>query len=234
MTCPNCGAAVAENRRFCGKCGTDLSPEASSASAPPPPFASAPAPSAPSAWGNAPAPPPAAPPGGTAGSPATSADPFAPPDLNPGYPPPQWPQPQAGYPPPPAGGPGGYPPPQYSQPGAGYPAAGSGWAGYGYPAVQTSGLAIASLVLGLIGWAFCGIGSVLAIVFGFIARGQIRAILRPPDRLRNGDRGHHPRLHRNRSPPRVLHRQPRREHRELSGSGSRASRSILVRRRGAG
>jgi hypothetical protein len=36
-------------------------------------------------------------------------------------------------------------------------------------------LAVASLVLGIVGWAFCGIGSILAIVFGFVARGQIRS-----------------------------------------------------------
>jgi hypothetical protein len=29
-------------------------------------------------------------------------------------------------------------------------------------------------VLGLIGWALCGLGSVIAIVLGFIARNQIR------------------------------------------------------------
>jgi len=35
-------------------------------------------------------------------------------------------------------------------------------------------MAIASLVLGIAGWIVCGLGSVLAIVFGFIAQGQIR------------------------------------------------------------
>jgi hypothetical protein len=30
------------------------------------------------------------------------------------------------------------------------------------------------LVLGIVGWPFCGIGSVLAVIFGFIAQGQIR------------------------------------------------------------
>ena len=29
-------------------------------------------------------------------------------------------------------------------------------------------------MLGLVGWVFCGIGSVLAIVFGFVARDQIK------------------------------------------------------------
>jgi hypothetical protein len=43
------------------------------------------------------------------------------------------------------------------------------------PTRTTNGFAIASLVLGILGWVPCGIGSVLAIVFGFIARSQIRA-----------------------------------------------------------
>jgi hypothetical protein len=36
---------------------------------------------------------------------------------------------------------------------------------------STNGLAIASLVLGIV--FLCGVGSVLALVFGYIARGQI-------------------------------------------------------------
>jgi hypothetical protein len=33
---------------------------------------------------------------------------------------------------------------------------------------------VASLVIAIPGWMLCGIGSVLAIIFGFIARDQIR------------------------------------------------------------
>ncbi len=46
--------------------------------------------------------------------------------------------------------------------------------GYGQPPVgqSTNGLAIASLVLGIV-WVF-GIGSILAVIFGFVARKQIR------------------------------------------------------------
>jgi len=45
--------------------------------------------------------------------------------------------------------------------------------GYGYPPQQrTNGLAIASLVLGIV-WIYW-IGSILALVFGYIARAQIR------------------------------------------------------------
>ncbi len=110
---------------------------------------------APTAWG---APGPYAAP-----APADAApDPFAPPDLGapPGYgaPPP--------YPPPPYGAPPPYPPPGTpgNWPGAGYPPYGQ----------QTNGLAIASLVLGLVGWIPCGVGSVVAIVLGFVSREQIK------------------------------------------------------------
>ena len=62
------------------------------------------------------------------------------------------------------------PPPAYrSLPGAGYPAP------YGYPYAppqRTNGLAIASMVLGIL-WIYW-IGSVLALVFGYIAQSQIR------------------------------------------------------------
>ena len=72
-----------------------------------------------------------------------------------------------GYDPPPAGP--GYPP--MGDAGYGYPPAG---APYGYLAVpKTNGLAIASLVCSFFFWLY-GIGAVLAIVFGFIARSQIK------------------------------------------------------------
>lgn len=167
MTCPNCGAAVAENRRFCGKCGTALITEAT-----PDPSAAAGAiadpSSPPSAWGGgALTAPPAPPDGAPVGPPAATPDPFAPPDLHPGY---------AGYPPPPPGY--GAPPPGYGAPPpyppAGYPGGAPGWPGYGYGPPHTNGLAIASLVIGLVGWPFCGIGSVVAIVLGYIARSQIK------------------------------------------------------------
>ena len=34
MTCPNCGAEIKDNRRFCGKCGTEISPAATAPAAP--------------------------------------------------------------------------------------------------------------------------------------------------------------------------------------------------------
>jgi hypothetical protein len=64
------------------------------------------------------------------------------------------------------------PPNPYAPP----PPAGYGY-GYapGYAPVRTNGLAVASLVLGIVGWALCGVGSILAIVLGLVARNQIRA-----------------------------------------------------------
>jgi hypothetical protein len=182
MTCPNCGATVAENRRFCGKCGTAVtqaSPPSPQSSPPPPsPYAPPPspqqgasAPGAPSAWGPpaGPAPqwgPPASaapPPPGSAAH-ASAADPFAPPQLAAPGDPNAW----AAYGPPPR-----YPPP-YPPGYPGAPGSPAAWPGYGYAPPRTNGLAVASLVLGLIGWAFCGLGSVIAIVLGFVARNQIR------------------------------------------------------------
>jgi len=76
--------------------------------------------------------------------------------------------PYGGYAPPPQGMPYGQPygavPPPYAQP-----------YGYGYPYVppqRTNGLAIASMVLGIL-WLYW-IGSILALVFGYIAKNQIR------------------------------------------------------------
>ena len=72
-----------------------------------------------------------------------------------------------------------YAPPAATTPQPG-PYAAPGYSyGYGYaPAYgpsRTNGLAVASLVLGIVGWMACGVGSILAIIFGAIARNQIRA-----------------------------------------------------------
>ncbi|MCZ2815489.1 DUF4190 domain-containing protein [Modestobacter sp. VKM Ac-2984] len=68
-------------------------------------------------------------------------------------------------------GPPGPPPgPPYGPPGAPY---GPPPYGYGYPPPQrTNGLAIASMVLGIV-WLYW-IGSILALVFGYVAKKQIR------------------------------------------------------------
>jgi hypothetical protein len=112
--------------------------------------------------------------------------PSLPSDLEPTTPPPDplaAPQPSA---PPPAPGqvappvlpPAQYPPIDPGYPGAGpqFPPAGPppGWIPNPVPPTNTTnGLAIASLVLGIV-W-LAGIGSILAVVFGFVARKQIRA-----------------------------------------------------------
>jgi hypothetical protein len=76
---------------------------------------------------------------------------------------PQYPQPQ-------------YPQPQYAQPGygqqPGYPQQYGAPVGYPYASQKTNGLAIAAMVLGIL-WIYW-IGSVLALVFGYIARKQIQ------------------------------------------------------------
>ncbi len=85
--------------------------------------------------------------------------------------PPSAPMPVGGYSATPYGGAGGYSPPPsptpYPPPPAGYP---------GQPQMQvqrTNGLAVAALVMGILG--FCmWVPSVLAIVFGIIARNQCR------------------------------------------------------------
>lgn len=55
------------------------------------------------------------------------------------------------------------PPPNFGPPPGGMPA----------PQAGTNGLAIASLILSVVGF-FCGIGSIIGIILGFIARGQIK------------------------------------------------------------
>ncbi len=65
----------------------------------------------------------------------------------------------------------GQQPPPYGQPGQPY---GQPY-GYGYPYAppqRTNGLAIASMVLGIL-WLYW-IGSILALVFGYVAKRQIR------------------------------------------------------------
>jgi len=112
-------------------------------------------------------------------------DPFAAPGDRPAPPqgsPPPPPPPSYGSPPPQQYG-GSPPPQQYGGPpppqqyGGGYPAQQYG----GYPPQQpvgyrqpqrTNGMAIASMVLGIL-WLYW-VGSVLALVFGYIARNQIR------------------------------------------------------------
>lgn len=72
---------------------------------------------------------------------------------------------------PPGYGSPGYPPAAGPPPAYGYSPAGGP---YGFaPVPKTNGLAIAALVCSLFFWLY-GIGAVLGIVFGFIARSQIK------------------------------------------------------------
>ena len=97
------------------------------------------------------------------GDPAGAAAPGpGPPPIVPGYGPPAG---MPGYGPPPATGYG--PPPASYGYGYGYPP-------YSYEAVpKTNGFAVASLVCSFFFWVY-GIGALLSIVFGFIARSQIK------------------------------------------------------------
>ena len=107
-------------------------------------------------------------------------EPFAAPSFGP---PPPWGAPPS--PPPPTEGDAqpAYAQPAYGHPAYGHPAYGQpaptppGYPGPGYGfapprAPGTNGMAIASLVLGIL-WLWW-VGSILALVFGYVARGQIR------------------------------------------------------------
>jgi len=59
------------------------------------------------------------------------------------------------------------PPPSYAAPQPGYQY------GTGAPAGATNGMAVASLVLGILTIVTCGIGSILAVIFGYVGKGQI-------------------------------------------------------------
>ncbi|MFO7250535.1 MAG: DUF4190 domain-containing protein [Actinomycetes bacterium] len=92
------------------------------------------------------------------------------------------------------GGPqGGYGQPGYGQPNPGYGQPQPGYdygqnygyqqqPGYaGYQPVGTNGLAVAAMILGILGFVTCGATSVLAVIFGHVALSQIK---------RSGEQGH--------------------------------------------
>jgi Domain of unknown function (DUF4190) len=79
--------------------------------------------------------------------------------------PPDEPSQQPPPPPPPP------PPPSQPQPPATPPA--SGGAYYSQPTSSTNGLAIASLVSSIAGFVICGLGFIVGVVLGYIARNQI-------------------------------------------------------------
>lgn len=197
MACPNCGYNNQPTNRFCVRCGIDVSapaapetpsfetgPPPGAAPLPPPPIPAPDPASSPNAGGHA-APNPWGEPHPPSGAPAprqyAPPSPYAPPGPYgaPGSappPPPPYPgapstgeQPNPFAPPTAYAPPGGYPPP-----GAGPYAYPAPYAPSGYQPAPTNGLAIAALILGLVGWIPCGIGSIAAVVLGFVARSQIR------------------------------------------------------------
>lgn len=159
MHCTNCGAPVLPGQN-CQACGAQQPPQAPSAgddpNANPGAFEG-------TSYGQAPADQPGY---GQAAFPQGPGQTAYPPTAYP-----QAPYGQTGYGQPPYGQPpygqSGYGAPGYSQP---YPAG-----GYSpYPAApKTNGLAIASLVCSILGFC-CGVGGVLGVIFGFVARGQIK------------------------------------------------------------
>jgi hypothetical protein len=160
-SCPTCGTSMESDAFYCPGCGTSVAVAPSVGEPPPPPAGSVPPPPAPLF----PPPPmasaPDAPAPGYPGAPygaATAGQPY----LSP---------PQAPYP-------GGYPPPP-GQPPYKAPYQGPYQAPYqpayfqpAPPGQRTNGLAIASLILGIVWLSW--IGSILALIFGYIALGQIK------------------------------------------------------------
>jgi hypothetical protein len=160
--CPRCGTTIESDAFYCPGCGTSIVVASSIGQPPPPAPTSAPPPP------TAPLPPPpwAGPPGApTAGQPLYRP-PYQPPYQTP-YQPPSQASYQGAYLPPPGQPPyqGPYPRPYQApyQPAYFQPV----------PAGQrTNGMAIASLVLGIV-WLWW-LGSILALIFGYIALGQIK------------------------------------------------------------
>lgn len=107
------------------------------------------------------------------------------PPSQPGYGQPQYPPSQAGYgqpqyPPPPGYGQPQYPPPPpgYGQPAYGQPA-------YAMQIAQPNGLALASLIAGILSLTLCGtVAAIVAIVTGHM--GLNRAKTLPPELARRG------------------------------------------------
>ena len=149
--CPSCGTEVSPGAAFCTGCGAPVA-----GSGPPnlPPSPTPPFPAPPGAAPNQGPYPPPYPPG------------YQPPYPSP-YPPGYQPPYQPGYPSP---YPAGYHPPYQG----GYPGQ-PAYPGYFQPVPpgpRTNGFAIASLVLGVV-WIWW-LGSILALVFGYLALGQIK------------------------------------------------------------
>ncbi len=179
MHCTNCGAPVLPGQN-CEACGAQQPPQAPPAGDDP---SGIPSPYGATGYGQPPPDPPAGapaslPPGQPSYGQAAPGQPGYG-QAAPGYgqtPYPQTPYPQTGY------QQGGYGPTGYGQ--GGYGQTGFGAPGYSQPypsggfspypaAPKNNGLAIASLVCSILGLC-CGVGGVLGVIFGFVARGQIK------------------------------------------------------------
>ncbi len=181
MHCTNCGAPVLPGQN-CEACGAQQPPQALSAGDDP---VANPSPYGATSYGQPPPDPPGygqsapaqpgygqASPGqpcygqGAPGQPGYGQTPYP---QTPGYGQSGYPQGgygQTGY------GQGGYGQPGFGAPGYSQPYPGGGFSPY--PATpKNNGLAIASLVCSILGLC-CGVGGVLGVIFGFVARGQIR------------------------------------------------------------
>ncbi len=198
--CPHCERSVDDTATACPHCFKDLAGTSSGleyvANAPPAGLGAPPGPGAPPGIPPAPGappqgigtPPPGTPPIGM-GGPPQAMPPGQPPPPGMGAPPQAMPPgqgyppgmpPGQGYPPgmaPPQGYPPGMAPPQGMPPGQGYP---PGMAPpQGYPpgmapqGPKTSGLAIASLVLGIFGICY-GITGLIGLILGIVALKQIK------------------------------------------------------------
>ncbi len=186
MHCTNCGAPVLPGQN-CEACGAQQPPQAPSPGDDP---GANPSPYGATSYGQPPPDPPGygqsapAQPGYGQAVPASLATASSPGQPGygqaaPGYgqtPYPQTPYPQSGY------GQTGYGQTGYGQ--TGYGQTGFGAPGYSQPypgggfspypaAPKNNGLAIASLVCSILGLC-CGVGGVLGVIFGFVARGQIK------------------------------------------------------------
>ncbi len=175
--CNECGQGNPDDAAFCVQCGTTLTGQQGgpdTGEAPPEGTAGVPAPppvgAEPESAGTEPGTP--SPPVGEEGGEAAGGEggPAPPPGVPSGPPPPPGvPRVQAGTPPPPpdVGQPytPGPPPPAYAPGPPGY---------VPVPHQQTDGMAVAALILGIAGFFFCPLVGVLAVIFGYMGRRNIR------------------------------------------------------------
>ena len=179
MVCPNCGYNNQANNRFCVRCGIDIAAQPRPTRRRSTPIAPAARPAAarrprrrrrvpvggahrrrPSPWGAPPHPRLGRPVRPRRRHPRRTGRRLRNRPPRPAHRPTRSHRRRPYAPPGPYGPYGQYPPP--------YPPS-------GYRPPSTNGLAIASLVLGIVGWVPCGIGSIVAVILGFVARGQIRS-----------------------------------------------------------